>query len=422
MTASTRHVGRARALEWTDRDTHVAWLDAHLRSLLDFGRAVVAPGGGAAYLDTTGRPDPRSGVRTWITSRTVHVYALGTMLGVPGCRRIAEGALRGLQGPLLDREHGGWFHGLDAAGRPEVTVGKSCYDHAFVLLAASSASLAGLPGARDLLDEACRVFLDRFWDDSAGLAVDTWDAAFTTLDPYRGLNANMHAVEAMLAVADATGDPAWRDRAERVTRLVVRLAAEHDGRLPEHFDASWAAVPDLNRDRPDDRFKPYGATVGHGLEWSRLLLATEAALGTVAPADLRPTAVVLFDRAVADGWAVDGADGFVYTTDWSGNPVVRDRMHWVVAEAIAAADALHRRTGDAGYAERYAQWWDYAAAHVHDPVHGSWHHQLDPANALTDGVWPGKPDLYHAVQAALLPRVPLAPTIARAVRDGMVTS
>ena len=43
------------------------------------------------------------------------------------------------------------------------------------------------------------------------------------------------------------------------------------------------------------------------------------------------------DRAVRDGWAVDGAPGFAYTTDWAGAPVVRTRMHWVAAEAIGAA-------------------------------------------------------------------------------------
>ncbi len=414
--------GVREELAWTERGTHVAWLDAHTRALLGFGRRVVVPGGGAAYLDADGVPDPAAGVQTWITCRTVHVYALGAMLGVPGCEPVARGALDGLLGPLRDAEHGGWFHALDAQGGPDRAAGKSAYDHAFVLLAASSAALAGLPGARGLLDDACAVFLDRFWDDAAGLVVDTWDVAFEDLDPYRGLNANMHAVEAMLAVADATGDLAWRDRAASVARLVVHLAAAHDGRLPEHFDATWTPDLELNADRPADRFKPYGATVGHGLEWSRLLLHLEGALGTLAPPDLRPTAVVLFDRAVADGWAVDGADGFVYTTDWTGAPVVRERMHWVVAEAVAAADALHRRTGDARYADLYATWWDYAVTRVVDHARGSWHHELDPSNRPAGATWPGKPDLYHAVQATLLPRLPIGPSLARAVHDGQVTS
>lgn len=410
-------------LPWTTRRTHRAWLDQHVRDLLDFGRAhVVAPGGGAAYLGDDGRPWTDRGVQTWITCRTVHVYALGAMLGVPGSAPVVAGALAGLTGPLRDTEHGGWFHALDESGTPDVASGKSCYDHAFVLLAASSAMLAGLPGARELLDEACAVYLEKFWDESVGRAVDTWDVTFSELDTYRGINSNMHSVEALLAVADATGDRAWRDRAARISRFVVELAGQHEGRLPEHFDDAWVADLELNADRPGDQFKPYGATIGHGFEWARLLLHVESALGLAASDDLLPAAVALFERATADGWDADGAEGFVYTTDWTGEPVVRDRMHWVAAEAAAAADTLHRRTGEDLYAELYARWWDHVVTYVVDHENGSWHHELSPALEPAGTVWPGKPDLYHAVQAALLPRLPLGPSIARAVADGQVAS
>ena len=43
------------------------------------------------------------------------------------------------------------------------------------------------------------------------MACDTWNTEFTVLDPYRGLNANMHTVEAFLAAADVTGDERYRD-------------------------------------------------------------------------------------------------------------------------------------------------------------------------------------------------------------------
>ncbi|EEH65220.1 hypothetical protein HMPREF0058_1920, partial [Actinomyces urogenitalis DSM 15434] len=38
-----------------------------------------------------------------------------------------------------------------------------------------------------------------------------------------------------------------------------------------------------------------------------------------------------------DGWRVDGGPGFVYTTDFAGEPVVHERMHWVVCEGVSAA-------------------------------------------------------------------------------------
>ncbi len=408
---------------WPSLASHRAWLGEHTRRLLAFGAAAALPDGGAAYLDETGKPDPSLGVQTWITCRTVHSYALGHLLGIPGSAAVADAALAGLVGPLHDDEHGGWFHAIAADGTPDRASGKSAYDHAFVMLAGASATITGRPGGEELLARATQTYLDRFWDDPVGRPIDTWDASFTTADPYRGLNATMHSVEAMLTVADAV-DPAeasaWRERAARAASFVVELARGNGGRLPEHFGPDWAPDLELNADRPGDQFKPYGATPGHGLEWARLLLHLEAAHDGAASGDWLGTAVTLFDRAVEDGWAADGADGFVYTTGWSGEPVVRTRMHWVVAEAIGASAALFERTGESRFADRYAAWWDYAERHLIDHEHGSWHHELDPANRPAATVWPGKPDVYHALQATLIPRLPLAPTLPAALRAGLL--
>lgn len=407
--------------DWIDRAGHRAWLAAELDRLLGFGARLAAPGGGAAWLDDHGAPDPAQGVHTWITARTVHVYALAATAGRAGAAPIARAALEGLTGPLRDGTHGGWFTALDASGEPLADAGKSCYDHAFVVLAASTATVAGLPGAAGLLTEALAVLERRFWDEDAGRCVDSWDRTWRELSEYRGVNGNMHAVEAMLAAADVTGDAVWRERAGRICAAVVADAAAHDWRIPEHYDSAWTPLPEFNADSPGDKFKPYGATVGHGLEWARLLLHLEAAGGAGVPAGLAESATALFDRAVTDGWSVDGAPGFVYTTGWDGVPVVHDRMHWVVAEAIAAAAALYRRTGQARYTDLYRQWWDYAAVHLVDADRGSWHHQLDRHNTPVATVWPGKADLYHAVQATLIPRLPLAPSLATAVARNLLT-
>ena len=406
---------------WTELPAHRAWLDDECRRLLTFGLTSGLPDGGAAYLDDDGLPDPSHGVQTWITSRTAHVYSLGTLLGVPGCGPVADAALAGLTGRLRDDTHGGWFHALHPDGTGDLASGKSCYDHAFVMLAAASATLAGRRGGAELLDEATEVYLRRFWDDDAGRPVDTWDVSFTTPDDYRGLNATMHSVEAMLTVADAVdrttggGGDAWRARAARAVAFVSELADAHDGRLPEHFGPDWTPDLELNRDQPDDQFKPYGATPGHGLEWSRLILHLEAATGT--DSRLLATAAQLFDRAVEDAWEADGAEGFVYTTNWDGTPVVRTRMHWVLAEGIGAAAALHARTGEDRFARWYARWWDYAERYLIDRRRGSWRHELDAENRPSSAVWPGKPDVYHALQATLLPVLPLSPTLPAALAD-----
>lgn len=394
--------------------TDQAWLDTECRRLLDFGRRFPHPAGGAGYLDDNGDVDLTRPVQTYITARMAHVYCLAELLGETGGAALADRALTGLTGPLRDPLCGGWF--TQIAGSAAIPDIKACYDHAFVVLAASSGTVAERPGARGLLDAALDTLNERFWDDAEAMYMDHWDRAFSTLSPYRGINANMHAVEALLAVTDAIGDTRWRIRALGIAERVTEFARGQQWRIPEHFTPTWDPLLEHNRDRPDDQFQPFGATIGHGLEWSRLMLHLHAGLGQGAPDWLTEAAVELFERAVTDGWAVDGAPGFVYTTDWTGKPVVRQRMYWVLAEAAAAAAALHKRTGDDRYLDLAAGWWDYARRYLIDTVHGSWHHELDPENRPAATVWPGKPDLYHAVQATLIPRLPLAPGLAKSLR------
>ncbi len=475
--------------------THARWLEAEGDRLLLFGAASRHPDGGFAWLDAAGRPELDRPVELWITCRMTHVFSLAQMMGRPGAGPLADHGVAALRGRFRDAANGGWYAFVGPDG-PTVR-SKTAYPHAFVVLAAASAACAGRPGAAALLDEALDVLLGHFWDDEHGMVVEEFDEAFAVVDPYRGVNANMHTVEALLSAADATGDAGLRDRAMRiVTRVVRDLAPAHEWRIPEHFDASWTPLPDYNVDSPAHPFRPYGATIGHWLEWARLSLHLRASLGSSAPAWLLDNAVALFDASVREGWTgptplehhsaverrrvvephpsvepvatsssvepspsvepdpavepypsvepVETTDprrssatgrsslsrpphpvvepvetpGFVYTVDWSGNPVVRERMHWVPAEATATAAALYAATGDASYADWYQTWWDHLAAAFIDYELGSWHHELDPTNHPSSTVWSGKPDVYHAFQATLIPRLPLSPTLATALRDG----
>lgn len=386
------------------------------QNLLDFGRRFPSPGGGSYYLGDDGTPWPEKGRETWITSRMTHVYSIGTMLGDIPSASLVDAALKGLRGELHDGKHGGWYAGLNADGSCMPT--KQCYAHAFVILAASSALLAGRPGARELLDDALAVYNLRFWDEDEGLSLDTWDTGFTTLDSYRGLNANMHTVEAFLAVADAIGEETYRLRAGRIIDRVLDWARKNSWRIPEHFSSDWVPQPELNRERPDDPFKPYGATPGHGIEWARLIVQWALSADREKAAPYIESAEHLYTTAIDDAWNADGAPGLVYTTDWTGKPVVHDRMHWTLAEAINTSAVLYRATGKQRYADDFAMFMAYLDGTVLDHKNGSWFHQLDQNNQLIGTVWPGKSDLYHAFQATLIPYLPTNVSIAAAVARG----
>ncbi|TQS44621.1 AGE family epimerase/isomerase [Cryptosporangium phraense] len=388
-----------------DSAEHRAWLDAERERLFEFASRSAAPVG-FGWLTDDGSLDQAHPLELWITCRMTHVFALAALLGRPGAAELVDHGLAALDGAFRDRENDGWFSSISADGSV-VDDAKAAYPHSFVILAASSAVAAGRPGAEALLTDALAVNEQYFWREADGMVVDSWNRDWSVLDPYRGVNANMHTVEAYLAAADATGDLVWQARAERIARRVLGWAGNNEWRIPEHFDEDWNPLLEYHRDQPRHQFQPYGATIGHGLEWSRLCLH-------VSP-DLIDGATSLFDRAVTDGWAADGADGFVYTTDWSGVPVVRDRLHWVVNEATNAAAALWIATGDERYQAPYQQWWEYAERYLIDRERGSWHHELDPENRPSASVWSGKPDAYHAVQATLIPQLPLTPSLAAAL-------
>lgn len=387
-------------------------------TLLNFGHRFPSPEGSAYFLGDDGTPWTDRDRETYITCRMAHVYSIGVFLNHPGSAALVDAALKGLCGELKDQENGGWYPGRTPSG--DYLPDKQCYAHAFVILAASSALLAGRPGAQELLEDALSVYDRFFWNEEEGMACDTWNTEFTVLDDYRGLNANMHSVEAFLAAADVTGDDKYRERAGRIIRRVIGWAENNHWRIPEHFTKDWTPQTEFNKEKPDDRFKPYGATPGHGLEWGRLI--TQWAVSTYGEkspeaAPFISAAENLFRRAVEDAWDSDGAPGFAYTTDWNGNPVVHDRMHWVLAEAINTAAVLYRVTDKAEFADHYAVFQEYLDSTVLDHKTGSWFHQLDRNNNVVGTVWPGKSDLYHALQATLIPYSPVGTSIAVSIRQ-----
>jgi mannose/cellobiose epimerase-like protein (N-acyl-D-glucosamine 2-epimerase family) len=340
-----------------------------------------------------------------------HVFGLAHLLGRPDADELVRhGVVALTDGPLHDAEHGGWRASTDDDT-------KAAYPHAFVMLAGSTAATAGVEGGAELLRAAIDVWQERFWDDDAGMAVEQWDRTWSRLDDYRGLNANMHGVEASLSAADALpvadqdGKRQLRAQALRTTQRAAGWARQFHWRLPEHFSSDWTPLPEYNRELPADPFRPYGVTLGHSFEWARLAMHVRSV--TTPPAELRDFAKLLF-KAAAE--ARDGHAGIPYTVDWDDHVVVGARMHWVLCEAIAAASVLFAATGDDIY-EIYAEDWRELGERLFaDPATGSWHHELTPTGEVGRGTWTGQPDAYHLAQMLLLDGRPVRGSVAAALR------
>ena len=389
--------------------SHQEFLLSEAKSLLNFAQGSVLDSGGFGYLNAEGKVDSSKPLECYLQARKIQVFGLGHLMRLGEYKELVQHGVNSLNNLFRDKKNGGFYNAVDLSGNPESNT-KFAYDHMFVLLASTTAVEVGVDGAQELLNYVEKIIEKYFWDDGYKMMKNDWDQQFSSLSPYRGINANMHAVEALTAAFESTGRVEFRDRAYAISkRAVDTFARNNDWMLPEHFDAKWNVEKDFNIDNPADPFRPFGVTIGHLFEWSRLILQIELCMeGTSVDSGwVLEGAQRIYAIAKESGWAVDGGSGFVYTIDWEKNPVVSSRMQWVAAEAVMSAYMLWKRTGEDRYLDDYLLWWKYIQDYVIDKQLGSWNHEMNKYQEVTTNTWPGKPDVYHAFNACIFPLLPL---------------
>jgi sulfoquinovose isomerase len=401
------------------RPAHRHWLLDQASDLIEFfQRHSFNPAGGFFTLDEAGLPyaaERGSGVVRQIhdTTRAVHCFAIAHLLGLPGADRMIDHGMAFLWDRHRDASNGGYFWGVDDVTATDSS--KQAYGHAFVLLAASSAKIVGHPDADRLLADVTEILRTRFWDAAAGATTEEYAADWAPLGSYRGQNSNMHLTEAVMAAYEATGDRTYLGMGESIAALIIgRHAREQGWRVAEHFSSDWRVDRDYEG---DPTFRPAGTTPGHALEWSRLLVQLWE-LGGRSHDWMIDAARNLFLKTVAIGWAPD-TGGFYYTLDWQDRPARADRFWWPCAEGIGAAAVLAAVDPDPRFEAWYRRIWDFTANHLIDREHGGWFPELDSALKPVSRVFRGKPDLYHALQACLIPLLPPDGSVTRGLQRGL---
>src|SRR6056297_799999 len=184
-----------------DDPDHRAWALRDAARQLDLFRASLDPAGGFFQLGRDGTPVPGRPRELHATARLVHSYALGKLAGFKECDTMIDAGMRDLSRNHRDSIHGGYLWSLDADGVRDGR--KLAYGHVFVLLAGSSALAVGHPDAQALIDDVTEVLDARFWEDGTGRFCDEFNRDWTPFSDYRGMNANMHGIEALLAAHEA---------------------------------------------------------------------------------------------------------------------------------------------------------------------------------------------------------------------------
>ena len=382
---------------WINDERHRAWLAKDALRQFDFFRASLNPSGGFHVLGHDGEPLDTNVQELHTTTRLVHSFVLGKMAGVAGCDDIIEQGMTYIAKSHRDTVQGGYLWALD--GDQVCDERKLAYGHVFVLLAASSAKMAGHPDADALIADISDVLENRFWEEERGLFADEWNRDWTPFSTYRGMNANMHGVEALLAAYEATGETVYLDRAGRILDFFLnKMAPAWGWRLPEHYDAEWQVDPDYSE---NPMFRPAGTTPGHSFELARLMVQHWDLAGrpdTDAPA----TARKVVETALATAWDPEKG-GFFYTLDFDGQPMIRSRYWWPVTEAIGVLSTMIKLEEKAQDEAWYRRLWAFSDRCLVDHDNGGWFPEIDIEGRPSENQFIGKPDIYHSVQAALFP-------------------
>jgi sulfoquinovose isomerase len=394
---------------WLKSPAHQSWLRAQSHDLFDFYQFTsVNRRGGFYELYDDGRPI--SDVRQLhATTRMVHCFAIGHLLGRPGCDTLVDHGMNYIWNGHRDQKHGGYIWSLDDEKAHDDS--KQAYGHAFVLLAASSAKCAGHPLADKIIADVAEVIERRFWEKSPGVTSEEYRNDWSKLSDYRGQNSNMHLTEALMAAFEATGESEYLRKAESIASFIIsKHAASLGYRVAEHFDEKWEM---FNAYRGSEIFRPAGSTPGHWLEWSRLLLQLWE-LGGQKLAWLPDASAKLFRAAVELGWD-HAKGGFYYTLEWDNKPRLKQKLWWPATEGIGAAAYLAAHNDDPFYEDWYRRIWGFCNNHFIDHEKGGWHHELGEDLKPHRGFFTGKPDIYHALQACLIPLYPATGSLTKGI-------
>ncbi|TPW33388.1 AGE family epimerase/isomerase [Martelella alba] len=398
---------------WIRRPYHRDWLMGQANNLFDyFQYRSINPKGGFFEFDADGNPlggdNPVRGIHT--AARMVHCMSMGHLLGRPGCDDLLDHGMKFLWERHRDNERGGYFWQVDNDG-PLGEPTKQAYGHAFVLLAASSAKFAGHPQADQMIADVTEVIEKYFWEEQYGAVAEEFQTDWTPVPGYRGQNCNMHMTEALMAAYEVTGKVEYITKAKQIAELIINKHARScNFRVAEHFTENWEI--DYNYSG-NEMFRPSGTTPGHWLEWSRLLLQLFALTGRAH--DWMPKAAQeLFVSSFKYGWDHD-KKGMYYTLDWSNKPLNRSKLWWPHCEAIGATHCLSEHFGGDFHMLAYRRLWSFITNHLIDHEKGGWHEELTEDLVPANSLFAGKGDIYHALQACLIPLYPTTGSIVQMI-------
>jgi mannobiose 2-epimerase len=312
-----------------------------------------------------------------------------------------------LQDVMWDKQDGGFFWGLDDAGKftPDFTDGKHLYGISFCIYGAAAAYEAtGDPKALELAKKGF-LWADQHAHDSVNGGYYEWltrdgtpvvpqvpngQVAEGTVGPvnYKSMNTHIHLLEAFTQLYKVWPDPTLRARLEEMLVIVREKICVEPGVMNLYFTNAWQPIPGHD-------------SYGHDVETAYLMLETDEVLHQKANPKTERMAKMLLDHALAYGWDHENG-GFFREGTTFGKPEDTLKEWWIQVEGLNALLLMHERYGreDGIYFQRFLEQWKFIQTHTIDAqYHGLYNLTKADGTPVTldkGSIWKGA---YHDSRA-----------------------
>lgn len=265
---------------------------------------------------------------------------------------VVRHGLRFLSDVMWDKEYGGFYWGLDDAGRvtPRFTDGKHLYGMSFCLYGVAAAYQATHdPAALDLARKAFR-WIDEHahdnrnggyfeWLTRAGKVVEATSgdgqvqgvpvAGFPV--GYKSMNTHLHLLESFTQLYEVWKDASLRGRLQELLSIIRDRITVEPGAMNLYFTNDWRAIPGHD-------------SYGHDVETAYLMQEATEVLGRNRDPQTARIGRMLVDHALAYGW--DETYGGFYR---EGSAIDRAedmrKEWWAQVEGLDALLLMHEKYG-----------------------------------------------------------------------------
>lgn len=282
-------------------------------------------------------------------------------------RAVAHRAYEYLLTHFLDREYGGVYWSVDAAGAVD-NGRQQIYGLAFSLYGLSEFHRA--TGDHNALEEAISLFrliekysydpvrkgyyeaFTRDWAPLEDLRLSPRDA-----NERKTMNTHLHVLEAYANLYRVWPNPLLRDRIGGLLQVFEKYIIEpQTGHLILFFEEDWTAKSGI-------------VSYGHDIEAAWLLQEAAETAGDKEWIQKTRQWAITIAGAAAEGLDSDG--GLWYERD--GDHLVREKHWWPQAEAMVGFLNAWQVSGEEKWLQRSLASWTFVQRYIKDHAHGEWY-------------------------------------------------